>query len=292
MAKRHLDLAVISDVHLGTGGCHAEELNRYLKSIKPSTLILNGDIIDGWQFKKSFFPQAHFKVVRRLMKMMEQGTRIYYLTGNHDEVMRQFTDLKLGSFELIDKLVLDLDGKKAWFFHGDVFDVTMRYSKWIGKLGAVGYEFLIKLNTLVNAVSKFFGKGKISLSKRIKDSVKKAVSFVSDFELTATDIAIDNGYDFVVVGHIHKPNMQRFSNEKGSVMYLNSGDWVENLTSLEYVNKEWSLFRYSESDFMDVDIRFPEPSEEMDMNIRKNVIGTLLTNGFSNANSLRNTGNG
>jgi len=292
MAKRHLDVVVISDVHLGTGGCQATELNRYLKSIKPSILVLNGDIIDGWQFKKSFFPEAHFKVVRRFMKMMEQGTKIYYLTGNHDEVLRQFTDLKLGSFELVDKLVLELDGKRAWVFHGDIFDVTMRYSKWIAKLGAVGYEFLIKLNTLVNNISRFFGKGKISLSKRIKDSVKKAVSFVSDFELTTTELAIDNGYDYVVVGHIHKPNMQRFSNEKGSVLYLNSGDWVENLTSLEYTDGEWSLFRYSESDFADVDIRIPEPPDEVELSIRDKVIGTLLTNGFSNAHSLRNTGNG
>lgn len=291
MAKRHLDVAVISDVHLGTGGCHAAELNRYLKSIKPAILVLNGDIIDGWQFKKSYFPEAHFKVVRRLLKMMENGTKVYYLTGNHDEVLRQFTDMKLGQFELIDKLVLELDGKRAWFFHGDVFDVTMRYSKWIAKLGAVGYGLLIRLNTAVNHVSKLMGRGKISLSKRVKDSVKKAVSFVSDFELTATDLAIDSGYDYVVVGHIHKPNMRRYSNEKGSVMYLNSGDWVENLTALEYVRGEWSLFRYDESDFADIDARIFEAPDEVEIDIRDKVIGALLHTQYSNANSLRHTGN-
>lgn len=291
MAKRHVELVVISDAHLGAYGCHADELNRYLKSVRPDTLVLNGDILDAWQFKKSFFPESHSKVLRRILKMMENGTEVYYLTGNHDEVLRPFTDLHMGAFHLVNKLVLTLDGKRAWFFHGDVFDVTMRYSKWIAKLGAVGYGLLIRLNTMVNAISRFFGRGKISLSKKIKDSVKKAVSFVSDFELTATELAIDNEYDYVVVGHIHKPNLKRYSNERGSVLYLNSGDWVENLSALEYHDGEWSIFRYNESDFADVDVRFPEPPEHVEIDIRENVIGSILNNTI-HAYPLRRTGNG
>jgi UDP-2,3-diacylglucosamine pyrophosphatase LpxH len=291
MAKRHVELLVISDVHLGAYGCHAAELNRYLKSVKVDTLILNGDILDGWQFKKSYFPESHTKVLRRILKMIESGTEVYYLTGNHDEVLRPFTDLHVGQFHLVNKLVMTLDGKRAWFFHGDVFDVTMRYSKWIAKLGAVGYALLIQLNTLVNNISRFFGKGKISLSKRIKDSVKKAVAFVSDFELTATDLAIDSGYDYVVVGHIHKPNLQRFSNERGSVLYLNSGDWVENLSSLEYHDGEWSIFRYNESEFTDVDERIIEPPDTIEMDVREKIIGSILTNGI-HADPIRRTGNG
>ncbi len=253
MAKRPIELVVISDVHLGTPGSHATELNRYLKSIKPNILVLNGDIVDGWRFKRSYFPDAHFKVLRRILKLMEQGTRVYYITGNHDEFLRGFSDSDLGRLTLTDQLVLELDGRKAWIFHGDVFDLCMKHSKRIAKLGAVGYDLLIRLNVLVNRVSMALGRGKVSLSKRIKDSVKKAVSFVSDFEATATELAIAGGYDYVVVGHIHKPDLKRMETGDGSVLYLNSGDWVENLTALEYHNGEWSLFQYREADFMDLD---------------------------------------
>jgi UDP-2,3-diacylglucosamine pyrophosphatase LpxH len=167
--KRKLEVAVISDVHLGTYGCHANELLRYLKSIKPETLILNGDIIDIWQFSKRYWPKNHMKVIKQLSAMMAKGVQIYYVTGNHDEMMRKFVGFKLGSFKIVNKLVLNLDGKKAWVFHGDVFDVSMQHSKWLTKLGSVGYDLLILLNRVINFFSEKMGKGKISLSKTIKD---------------------------------------------------------------------------------------------------------------------------
>ncbi len=276
MSKRIVDVAVISDVHLGTYGCHAEELNRYLKSIDPKILVLNGDIIDAWQFRKYYFPESHIKVVRRVLKMMMNGTQIYYLTGNHDEVLRQFSDSEFGSFHLRDKLLLQIDGKKIWFFHGDIFDVTMRYSKFIAKMGAFGYDLLILINRMANFISRGLGRGKLSLSKKIKDKVKSAVKFISDFESTATDLAIEYGYDYVVCGHIHRPNIHRYANEKGSVMYMNSGDWIENLTSLEYHNAEWSIFQYREEDFFDYDNRYPDPPESVELNFEEKVLRSFL----------------
>jgi UDP-2,3-diacylglucosamine pyrophosphatase LpxH len=247
--KREVDLVVISDVHLGTYGCHAEELLRYLKSIKPKTLILNGDIIDIWQFSKHYWPDAHMKVIKQIVSMMSKGVNVYYLTGNHDEMLRKFSDFRMGTFRLMDKIVLDLDGKKAWFFHGDVFDVTMQHSKWLAKLGGLGYDVLIVLNRAANYISeKILGRGKISVSKKIKNSVKSAVSFISNFEKTASDIAIENKYHFVVCGHIHQPEIKKIETEKGMVTYLNSGDWVENLTSLEYHDKVWKLYTYNPAD--------------------------------------------
>lgn len=247
--KREVDLVVISDVHLGTYGCHAEELLRYLKSIKPKTLILNGDIIDIWQFSKHYWPDAHMKVIKQIVSMMSKGVNVYYLTGNHDEMLRKFSDFRMGTFRLMDKIVLDLDGKKAWFFHGDVFDVTMQHSKWLAKLGGLGYDVLIVLNRAANYISeKILGRGKISVSKKIKNSVKSAVSFISNFEKTASDIAIENKYHFVVCGHIHQPEIKKIETEKGTVTYLNSGDWVENLTSLEYHDKVWKLYTYNPAD--------------------------------------------
>lgn len=253
MEKRKIDLLVLSDLHLGTYGCHGKELLQYLDQIEPGTVILNGDIIDIWQFKKRYWPASHMQVLRRLLKFAEKGIPVYYLTGNHDEMLRKFSDYRLGNLYLRDKLVLELDGKKAWFFHGDVFDVSMQYSKWLARLGGQGYDLLIILNRGVNLLLEKVGREKISLSKRIKDGVKTAVRFISDFEQIAADLAIERGYDYVVCGHIHQPVIKTmFAKEPGgnahagkSVTYLNSGDWIENLSALEYHLGQWSLYRYA-----------------------------------------------
>lgn len=246
--QRDVELVVISDVHLGTYGCRAQELINYLKTIKPKKLILNGDIIDIWQFNKRYFPKSHMNVIKHITSLLSDDTQIYYITGNHDEMLRKFVGFQLGNFKILNKLVLNLDDKKAWFFHGDVFDVTMKHSKWLAKLGSIGYDFLILINTFINRVSKLLGYGKISLSKRIKNSVKSAVKFINDFEKTASDIAINNQYDYVVCGHIHQPEIRNIDNQEGSTLYLNSGDWIENLTALEYNNKSWELYEYAKDD--------------------------------------------
>lgn len=244
MKKRNVDLVVISDVHLGTYGCHAKELVHYLSGIRPKTLILNGDIIDIWQFRKSYFPKSHIKVLKKILDFAAKGTQVYYITGNHDEMLRRFSNTTIGNFSVVDKVVLELDGKKAWFFHGDVFDSSVNHAKWIARLGGLGYDYLILLNRFINWVLVKMGREPYSLSKKIKASVKKAVKFISDFEETAASLAIDNGYDYVVCGHIHEPQVIVKENKKGRVMYLNSGDWIENLTALEYHNETWSLYRY------------------------------------------------
>lgn len=265
--KRKIEILVLSDIHLGTYGCHAKELLHYLKSIKPKTVILNGDIIDIWQFSKRYWPKSHMKVVKLLMEWMSKGTKIWYITGNHDEMLRKFAGFKMGSFRIVNKLVLELEeGKKAWFFHGDVFDVTMQHSKWLAKLGAIGYDTLILINRLANFISeKIFHQRKLSLSQKIKNSVKSAVSFINDFEQTAADIAISNEYDFVVCGHIHQPGIKRMENENGSTIYLNSGDWIENLTALEFVGGQWRIYKFDEQEKAAMNkVRLPE--EEADTN--------------------------
>jgi UDP-2,3-diacylglucosamine pyrophosphatase LpxH len=249
MSKREIDIAIISDVHLGTYGCHAKELLKYLKSIKPKMLILNGDIIDIWQFSKSYFPEDHMKVIRKILKFVTDGVPVYYLTGNHDEMLRKFADFNLGGFQLLNKMVLNLNGNKAWVFHGDVFDVTMQHSKWLAKLGAVGYDTLIYINSLTNWCLTKMGKKKYSFSQKIKASVKEAVKFINQFEQTAAELAIEKGYAFVICGHIHHPEIREIKTDKGSVTYLNSGDWVESLTSLEYQNGVWDIYKFDASQF-------------------------------------------
>ena len=242
--KREVDLVIISDVHLGAFGCHAKELLQYLRSIKPKMLVLNGDIIDIWQFRKRYFPKSHLMVIRHITGLIAKNTKVVYITGNHDELMRKFTRFNIGSFKLVNKLLLDLDGQKAWIFHGDAFDITMQYSKWLAKFGSFGYDLLILLNSMVNFMLTSLGRPKISFSRRIKKSVKRAVSYINKFEETAADIAISRGYGYVICGHIHQPEMRTVCNAQGSVTYLNSGDWVENLSALEYHKGEWQIYYY------------------------------------------------
>ncbi len=257
--KRKVEIAVISDVHLGTFGCHAKQLLTYLNSIEPKRLILNGDIIDIWQFSKRYFPPAHLKVIKKIITMASNGTEVIYITGNHDEMLRKFSDAQIGKISIVDKYVTELDGKKAWFFHGDVFDVSIQNAKWLAKLGGYGYDLLIIINRFVNWCLVRLGRERYSLSKKIKNSVKGAIKYISDFEEVATDLAIENGYDYVICGHIHQPKMIIKGNKNGQTMYLNSGDWVENFTALEYQFKRWKIYHYNKDKlspfFADEDIK-------------------------------------
>ena len=206
------------------------------------------------------------KVVKHFIKWMGKGIKTYYITGNHDEMLRKFAGMRMGSLQIANKVVLELnDNKKAWIFHGDVFDVTMQHSKWLAKLGAVGYDILILINRFVNFISqRIFNKGKISLAQKIKHSVKSAVSFINDFEQTSADIGISNKFDFVICGHIHHPEMRTITNEQGSITYLNSGDWIENLSALEYTSGEWSIYKFNETDKAAMELEGTE--EEKDLN--------------------------
>jgi len=250
MERRPLDVAVISDIHLGTYGCRAKELVNYLKSIAPNMLILNGDIIDGWQFSKRYFPTAHMMVIKEIMQFITGGTRVFYITGNHDEILRRYADIQVGNFTLTDKLVLEIDNKMTWVFHGDVFDNTTKGSaKIFAKLGSTGYGMLILLNRFINYFLKLAGRERVSISKRIMSSVNKAVSKINDFEQIAAELAIEKKYDYVICGHIHQPQKRIVETDAGKVIYLNSGDWVEHLTALEYHHNEWQIFEYDEKNF-------------------------------------------
>jgi UDP-2,3-diacylglucosamine pyrophosphatase LpxH len=243
---RSVEAVVISDMHLGTYGCKAKQLLSYLKSIQTNTLVLNGDIVDIWQFSKSYFPKSHIKVIRQILKMLEKGTQVYYVTGNHDEVLRRFSDMSLGRFSIVNKLMLIMDGKKSWIFHGDVFDVVMHHSKWLAKLGANGYGILTLINRFVNFLLSIFGQRRISLSRDIKKAVKGKGKgkLTSRFERIVADLAIKKGYHYAICGHIHWPEKKVITMDHGSVEYLNSGDWVENLTALEYYNNDWHLLHH------------------------------------------------
>lgn len=278
MEKRAIEIAVISDLHLGTYGCHAKEILQYLRSIQPQMLILNGDIIDGWQFSKRYFPVAHMEVIKEIMNHLSRGTRIVYITGNHDEMLRRYTDVEMGNFLLTDKYVIEMNGKTTWFFHGDIFDATTKGSaKLLAKLGGHGYDLLILLNRFINWILSAFGAEKMSLSKKIKNGVKKAVAWIDNFEQTAAELAIQKKYDYVACGHIHQPQQRIITTKDGSVTYLNSGDWVENLTALEYNQNEWTIYQHQPAQFERPQTATKTTSKKLpDISVETDVISLFL----------------
>lgn len=179
------------------------------------------------------------------MDFATEGTKVTYITGNHDEMLRKFSDTTIGNISIVNKKVLDLDGKKAWIFHGDVFDVSIQNAKWLAKLGGYGYDLLILFNRMINYILVKLGKERYSLSKKIKNGVKSAVKYINDFETVVSDLAIEKGYDYVICGHIHQPKMMVKETRHGKTTYLNSGDWVENFTALEYQFKRWKIYNYN-----------------------------------------------
>jgi len=248
MQKRPVDVVVVSDLHLGTYACRAKEFLAYIKSISPRLLVLNGDIFDGWQFSKHYFPAEHMSVIQEIFSLLSEGTRVIYITGNHDEMLRRYSDVQLGNFQLTDKVVIEINGKMTWIFHGDVFDLTTKgQAKLWTKLGSNGYALLLGFNRSINSMLKLVGKKKLSLSKRIMGEFHKRMVNIDAFETLIAELAIEKNYDHVICGHIHQPQKRVISTEKGAVTYLNSGDWVEHLTALEYREDDWHIYSYEES---------------------------------------------
>ena len=264
MQKRIVDVAVISDLHLGTYACRAKEFVNYLNSIEPRLLILNGDIIDGWQFSKHYFPPHHISAIQQIFQLLSAGTRIIYITGNHDETLRRYADLHLGNFQLADKVVIEIDGKMNWIFHGDVFDhTTTNQARFWGKLGSNGYAALLAFNKAINRIMKVIGKEKVSLSRKIMEQFHKRFVHIEAFETMIAELAIEKKYDCVICGHIHQPQKRIIANEKGKVTYMNSGDWVEHMTALEYYNNDWHLHTHEQKDASIEIQKQPKPRPEV-----------------------------
>ena len=250
--KRNLDICVLSDFHLGTYGCRSAELLEYLKSIEPARLILNGDIFDAWQFKKKYFPSSHWEIIERILEMANAGTIVYYLTGNHDGILRRLQSLDLGNIRIRSQLELRVQNKTYWFFHGDVFDASVLISPWLAIAGGKGYDWLIRINAWVNKWRSGWGMEKISFAHRVKGSVKHAVKYVSDFEKAALDMAAKKNVDAVICGHIHQPCIRTYEKDGREITYMNSGDWLENLSSLEYNEGVWRIFRLHENETVEI----------------------------------------
>jgi UDP-2,3-diacylglucosamine pyrophosphatase LpxH len=220
----------ISDLHLGTPGCRADALLDFLKHVECETLYLVGDIIDGWQLRRSWYwPQAHNDVVQKLLRKARKGTRVIFVPGNHDEFARKYVQHNFGGIEVADEWIHETaDGRRLWVIHGDLFDGVIQCAKWLAHVGDSLYELTLRLNRLLNSLRARIGLPYWSLSKYLKLKVKRAVSYVSEFEVAVAREARRRGLQGVVCGHIHHAELR----EIDGVLYANDGDWVESLTAL------------------------------------------------------------
>ena len=229
-SNTHFRTIFISDLHLGTPGCQAEALLEFLKIYTCDNLYLVGDIVDGWQLKRKWYwPQNHNDVIQKLLRKARKGCRVIYVPGNHDEFGRHFLDHSFGGIEIREEAVhITADGKKLWVIHGDYFDGVIQCAKWLAYVGDNLYEFTLKLNRYLNQLRARLGMPYWSLSAYLKLKVKKAVNFISDFEVAVANEARKLGYQGVVCGHIHHAEIRNIE----GMLYCNDGDWVESCSAL------------------------------------------------------------
>ena len=246
--KRNLDILVISDLHLGTYGSEADEVLAYLDSINADKIVINGDFVDIMLFNKRFWPSSHMKVIKYFLDLISQGKEIYYVTGNHDELMRKFLNFKIQNFKIVNQIVLETAKGKVWIFHGDVFDFSIQ-TQWLTKLAGFLYDYMIIFNSWINKkIMRPLGRKRLNFSKTIKSNVKTAVQYFANFEMKAAEVAQKNGYKYVVCGHIHTPKIESFNINGEEVIYMNSGDWLESLSSLEYAENKWSIYMHKRTE--------------------------------------------
>ncbi|RYF52086.1 MAG: UDP-2,3-diacylglucosamine diphosphatase, partial [Cytophagaceae bacterium] len=206
----------------------------------------------------------HMAVIQEIFQLLATGTRVIYVTGNHDEVLRRYADLQLGNFQLTDKIVIEINGKMTWIFHGDVFDHTTKgQAKLWTKLGSNGYALLLAFNGVINRLMQMLGQRKLSLSKKVMAGFHKRLINIDAFESKIAELAIEKNYHSVICGHIHQPQKRVITTEKGSVIYMNSGDWVEHLCAIEYHDNDWHIYQYDEMTMKPERINTSKPQPEV-----------------------------
>ncbi|MDP3301530.1 MAG: UDP-2,3-diacylglucosamine diphosphatase [Sulfuricurvum sp.] len=238
----------ISDLHLGTRDAQSEQLLEFIRIMECETLYLVGDIIDGWEIKRNWrWSQAQTDVLQKILRKARKGTKVHYIIGNHDEFLHSFLPIMMGDNITIshEKVHLGVNGKRYLVVHGDMFDAVTMTKKWVAHLGDRAYLFLLSLNRPINKIRRFFGiYNHWSLSKIAKQSVKQAVSFITDYEEVLSGHADDKGFDGVICGHIHQAEIRTIN----GIDYLNCGDWVESCTAVvEHYDGRFEIYEHHQN---------------------------------------------
>ncbi len=247
MDRRAVDLAVVSDVHLGTAACQAEALHAYLRSIAPRRLVLAGDIVDLWHLRSGAWTPAQTRVVRRVLKLASHGCEVTWLAGNHDGALRRFIPFTAAGIAVHDELLLDLDGVRTWFVHGDLADALIATPRWLALIGWHGYDVVQWLGDRLDGARRLVGLPRRSLAAAIKARIPAALRHAERFAGVMARLAAERGAGAVVCGHIHVPADRVIADRHPPVRYLNSGDWVDSLSALEWDAGRWRSVRWDQA---------------------------------------------
>ncbi len=220
----------ISDVHLGSKASKSDFLLNFLRYHEAETLVLVGDIVDGWRLKRSWYwPQGCNDVVQKVLRKARKGARIIYIPGNHDEFMRDYPGIHFGGIEVLDRMIFEAgDGRRYLILHGDEFDVVVRNARLIAYLGDWAYDMAIRINVVLAHVRRILGMPYWSFSAWAKLQVKHAVNFIGEFQKVVVEEARRNNVDGVICGHIHHAVIE----DMDGIRYINTGDWVESCTAI------------------------------------------------------------
>ncbi len=244
LKKRKIEVVVISDVHLGSPTSRAEELLTYLSSIKPKILVLNGNIIQSVKGRNNAFPQSHIRVVKKILCLLSEGTKVYHVTGDRDQLLAKINGRMFGELRFQDRVLLDLDGKTTCILHGSMFDTSPTLARWLVKFGSLGYKALRIKHRLEQRWGAGKGRDDLSRGSKIASLNAREYSTLSKFDQSAVNMALQNNYDTLICGYSHQPRKVFFESRKGQCLYLNSGDWTEHLTALEYSFKRWKIYNF------------------------------------------------
>ena len=256
-AKRYRAIFV-SDVHLGTRSSQAASFLEFLKATDAECYYLVGDIVDLWKVRRgAHWPQSHNDVIQKLLRKVRKGARVVFITGNHDEALRDFCGQHFGGIEFVrDSMHVTASGQRYLVMHGDEFDIVVRYARWLAFLGDRSYELALWLNNPLNWARRRLGLGYWSMSAFLKYKVKTAVSFIGEFEDSLSQVAARHGADGIICGHIHHAADRVIA----GVHYLNCGDWVESCTAIvETCEGEFRIVRWLDAERSDVPVRSTSP---------------------------------
>lgn len=225
---KNIEYLILSDIHLGIKDSKCKELLKYFKKYKPKNIILNGDIIDGWSINRgSKLKKQHINIISELIKL-SNNVNIIWVRGNHDNFLNLFMNISLGNIKIVEDLIININNKKYYVFHGDIIDIFITKYKWVSYIGSIGYDIVLFINRIYNRYRTYRKLKYYSISNKIKNTVKFATNYINNFEETATNIAISKKCDGVICGHIHNPKIEEINN----ILYINSGDWIENLSAV------------------------------------------------------------
>jgi UDP-2,3-diacylglucosamine pyrophosphatase LpxH len=234
--------AFLSDIHLGTRACKAEDLLAFLHDLQCDAIYLVGDVVDGWKLKSGWrWPRSHSVVVHELLRRSRAGVKVVYIPGNHDDRIREFVGAHFAGVEIaLEAVHVGADGRSWLVAHGDLFDEG--HGGVSAFIGDWGYRLVLWIDGAVRRLRARLKLSPWSFSAWVKAKAPPVRAHVDRFERAAAREARRRGLQGVICGHIHHAAMR----EIDGVAYVNDGDWVESCTAaIEHLDGRIEIVRWT-----------------------------------------------